>query len=97
MSRSSPDMPTDSRHRCRVKTASGFLVSPDFMAVLVTRTVFVDGEKVGVSKPGGYFHVDRPAGNHVVTCESPRINECRIVLEPGSASMSDSLGPRTCG
>ena len=46
--------------------------------------ILLDGEKVGESKPGGYFYVDRPAGNHVVMCESPRINECRLVLEPGS-------------
>jgi len=46
--------------------------------------VMLNGEKVGVAKPGGYFYVDRPAGNYVVSCESPDINECRIVLEPGS-------------
>ncbi len=46
--------------------------------------ILLDGEKVGVSKPGGYFYVDRRAGNHVVTCESPRLNECRIVLDSES-------------
>ena len=46
--------------------------------------ILLDGQKVGVSKPGGYFFVDRPAGTHLVTCESPQINECRLVLESGS-------------
>jgi hypothetical protein len=46
--------------------------------------ILLDGTKVGESKAGGYFYVDRPAGNHLVSCESGRINECRIVLEPGS-------------
>src|ERR1700726_2461880 len=35
--------------------------------------ILLDGQKVGVSKPGGYFYVDRPAGDHLVTCESPQI------------------------
>jgi len=32
----------------------------------------------------GYFYVDRPAGNYVVTCETEQINECRLVLSPQS-------------
>ena len=46
--------------------------------------ILLNGQKIGDSKPGGFFYVDRPAGNYVVACESPEINECRLVVEPGS-------------
>ena len=47
-------------------------------------SVLLNGEKIGKARPGGYFYVDRPAGNYVVACETERINECRLVLESGS-------------
>jgi Protein of unknown function (DUF2846) len=47
-------------------------------------SVLLNGEKIGKARPGGYFYVDRPAGNYVITCETEQINECRLVLEPGS-------------
>jgi len=47
-------------------------------------SVLLNGEKIGKAQPGGYFYVDRPAGNYVVTCETEQINECRLVLAPQS-------------
>jgi hypothetical protein len=47
-------------------------------------SVLLNGEKIGKARPGGYFYVDRPAGNYLVTCETEQINECRLVLAPQS-------------
>jgi hypothetical protein len=55
-----------------------------FVGSAIQPSVLLNGEKIGNAKPGGYFYVDRPAGKYVVTCETEQINECRLVLEPGS-------------
>jgi hypothetical protein len=55
-----------------------------FVGSGIQLSVLLNGEKIGKAKPGGYFYVDRSAGNYVVTCETEQINECRLVLTPQS-------------
>jgi len=55
-----------------------------FVGSGIQPSVLLNGEKIGKARPGGYFYVDRPAGNYVVTCETEQINECRLVLAPQS-------------
>jgi Protein of unknown function (DUF2846) len=55
-----------------------------FVGSGIQPSVLLNGEKIGKARPGGYFYVDRPAGNYVVTCETEQINECRLFLAPGS-------------
>jgi hypothetical protein len=61
-----------------------FYRSSRFVGSGIQPSVLLNGETIGKARPGGYFYVDRPAGNYVVTCETEQINECRLVLEPRS-------------
>ncbi|MDB5806841.1 MAG: uncharacterized protein JWN73_4163 [Betaproteobacteria bacterium] len=45
--------------------------------------VLLNGEKVGESKPGGFFYIDRPAGNYEVACSTEVERKVGFVLEKG--------------
>lgn len=45
--------------------------------------IVLNGEKVGSSKPGGFFYVDRAPGNYEVTCSSEVERKATFVLAAG--------------
>lgn len=45
----------------RYRTFAGSAIHPE---------IRLNDEVVGESKPGGFFYVDRPAGNYVVSCKT---------------------------
>jgi hypothetical protein len=47
-------------------------------------SIFLNGKEIGKAVPGGYFYLDRPPGNYLITTEQEQTQECRLVLEPGS-------------
>ncbi|MBK8071854.1 MAG: DUF2846 domain-containing protein [Ramlibacter sp.] len=44
-----------------------FLRSSSMMGAAIQPTIMLDGQAVGQSMPGGFFYVDRPAGNYKVS------------------------------
>src|ERR1700686_5101650 len=45
-----------------------FYRSNSMMGSAIQPSIMLNGEKVGDSKPGGFFYVDRPPGNYEVVC-----------------------------
>ena len=45
-------------------------------------SVMLDGTKVGESSPGGFFYVDRPAGDHEVLLSTEVDRKVSFTLEP---------------
>src|SRR5881397_800732 len=47
-------------------------------------TVYLNGQAVGTAKPGGFFHVDRPAGFYEVKCTTEWSDSTSFMLAPQS-------------
>ena len=58
----------------RTKNMEGSAVQPSIM---------LNGEKVGDSKPGGFFYVDRPPGSYEVLCSTEVKGTTHLVLAAG--------------
>jgi hypothetical protein len=60
-----------------------FLRSSSMMGAAVQPEIRLDGQKVGESKPGGFFYVDRPAGNHMASTSTETEKTVSFSLQPG--------------
>jgi hypothetical protein len=45
--------------------------------------IYVNAEKVGSAVPGGYFYVDRPAGDYDITTTTEKTETVHTTLKPG--------------
>ncbi len=71
-----PELPSNGGRIFFYRAASplGAAVQPD---------IRVNEEIVGKSIPGGFFYIDRPAGNYVVACSTEAEHKLSIALSPG--------------
>lgn len=60
-----------------------FYRTANMIGAAIQPSVMLNGEKVGDAVPGGFFFVDRPAGNHVVTVATEVDKKASFTLEPG--------------
>lgn len=60
-----------------------FFRSSSMMGAAVQPEIRLNGQKVGESKPGGFFYVDRPAGNHVASTSTETEKTVSFTLQPG--------------
>ena len=54
------------------------------LGAAIQPTVYLNREAVGTAKPGGFFHVDRPAGRYEVTCKTEWSDSTSFSLAPQS-------------
>jgi hypothetical protein len=72
-----------------------FFRSSSMVGAAVQPEIRLDGQRVGESKPGGFFYVDRPAGNHVASSSTETEKTVSFTLQPGETKYirsSVSLG-----
>lgn len=60
-----------------------FLRSQVMFAGAVQPEILLNGKVVGVSRPGGFFFVDRPAGNYTAAVQTETEKTVSFVLQPG--------------
>lgn len=60
-----------------------FYRSSSMVGAAVQPDVRLNSEVVGSSKPGGYFYVDRPAGNYVASASTETEKTASFVLAAG--------------
>lgn len=60
-----------------------FFYRPSAMGAAVQPDIKLNGEKVGTAKPGGFYFVDRDAGNHTVSAATETEKRLTFALEPG--------------
>ena len=60
-----------------------FFRSSSMFGAAVQPDISLDGQVVGVSKPGGFFFVDRPAGSHVASASTETEKKVTFVLKAG--------------
>ena len=60
-----------------------FFRSSSMFGAAIQPDVRLNGQVVGVSKPGGYFYVDRPAGNYVASTSTETEKTASFILAPG--------------
>jgi hypothetical protein len=49
----------------------------------VQPVVYVNGEAVGQAVPGGYFYIDRPAGEYVISTTTEKTKTIKATVRPG--------------
>jgi len=54
-----------------------------FVGAAIQPAVMLNGVKVGVSQPGGFFYVDSPAGNQELSCSTEVERKLIFTLEKG--------------
>jgi len=72
-----------------------FLRSSSMFGAAVQPDIRLNGEVVGESKPGGFFFVDRPAGNYTATAATETEKAATFVLQAGDTKYlrtSPSIG-----
>jgi len=53
----------------------------------------LNGQVIGASKPGGFFFVDRPAGNYVASASTETEKTVSFTLQPGETKyIRSSIG-----
>jgi Protein of unknown function (DUF2846) len=60
-----------------------FFRSASLRGAAVQPNIRLNGEIVGQSKPGGYFYVDRPAGNYVASSSTETEKTASFALDAG--------------
>ena len=60
-----------------------FYRSNSMMGSAIQPSIMLNGEKVGDSKPGGFFYVDRPPGKYEVACGTEVERKASFVLDAG--------------
>lgn len=60
-----------------------FLRSASMMGAAVQPDIRLNGQVVGQSKPGGFFYVDRPAGNYLASTSTETEKTVSFTLQPG--------------
>jgi hypothetical protein len=70
-----------------------FLRSSSMVGAAIQPEIRLDGQVVGNSKPGGFFFVDRPAGNHVASASTETEKTVSFTLQPGETKyIRSSIG-----
>lgn len=67
---------------CMRSVIESNLLQPEFL---------LNGAAIGTSKAGGFFYVDRPAGDYVVSLSHPSSSKLALHLEEGKTCYVDSL------
>lgn len=81
-----------------LRTSEGriyFLRSSSMLGAAIQPDIRLNGQVVGESKPGGFFYVDRPAGNYVASTSTEVEKMASFVLNTGETKYlrtSPSLG-----
>lgn len=60
-----------------------FLRSSSMLGAAVQPDIRLNGQVVGTSKPGGFFFVDRPAGNYVAAASTETEKTASFTLQAG--------------
>jgi hypothetical protein len=60
-----------------------FFRSSSIVGAAIQPEIRLNGQVVGTSRPGGFFYVDRPAGNHAATAATETEKSATFVLQPG--------------
>jgi hypothetical protein len=60
-----------------------FFRSTSMMGAAIQPDIRLNGQVVGQSKPGGFFFVDRPAGNYVASASTETEKTVSFTLAPG--------------
>jgi hypothetical protein len=60
-----------------------FFRSGSIVGGAVQPDIRLDGQVVGTSRPGGFFYVDRPAGNHLASASTETEKTVSFVLASG--------------
>ena len=60
-----------------------FYRSNSMMGAAVQPDIRLNGTVVGASKPGGFFYVDRPAGNYLASASTETEKTLSFTLQPG--------------
>ena len=72
-----------------------FLRSSSMVGAAIQPDIKLNGDVVGTSKPGGFFYVDRPAGNYTASAATETEKVATFVLQAGETKYlrtSPSLG-----
>lgn len=90
-SETAASMPSVKREEGRIF----FYRSSSFVGAAVQPDIRLNGQVVGTSKPGGFFYVDRPAGNYVASASTETEKTASFNLETGETKylkMTPSIG-----
>lgn len=60
-----------------------FFRSGSMFGAALQPDIRLNGRVVGESKPGGFFYLDRPAGNYVATASTETEKSLTFTLQPG--------------
>jgi hypothetical protein len=60
-----------------------FYRSSSMVGAAIQPSIKLNGEKVGASKPGGFFYIDRPPGNYEAVCGTEVERKADFVLNAG--------------
>jgi len=60
-----------------------FLRSSSMLGAAIQPAITLDGNKVGDSRPGGFFYVDSNPGNHEVMCSTEVDKKLTFTLDKG--------------
>ena len=60
-----------------------FFRSSSMVGAAVQPEIRLNGQVVGTSKPGGFFYLDRPAGNYVAAASTETEKSVSFTLQPG--------------
>jgi hypothetical protein len=70
-----------------------FFRSSSMMGAAIQPDIRLNGQVVGTSKPGGFFYVDRPAGNYVASASTETEKTVSFTLQPGETKyIRSSIG-----
>jgi hypothetical protein len=72
-----------------------FFRSSSFVGAALQPEIRLNGQVVGVSKPGGFFYVDRPAGNYTAAAATETEKSASFALQAGETKYlrtSPSIG-----
>ncbi len=72
-----------------------FLRSSSFVGAAIQPEIRLNGQVVGVSRPGGFFYVDRPAGSYTAATSTETEKSASFALQAGETKYlrtSPSMG-----
>lgn len=72
-----------------------FFRSSSFVGAAIQPEIRLNGKVVGMSKPGGFFYVDRPAGTYTAATSTETEKSASFALQPGETKYlrtSPSIG-----
>lgn len=70
-----------------------FFRSSSMVGAAIQPDIRLNGHVVGTSKPGGFFYVDRPAGNFVASASTETEKTLSFTLQPGETKyVRSSIG-----